>query len=42
MKRMFGWLMTVGMTGVFVSGLTGCKPSDAVKQAQVIGNGTRE
>jgi hypothetical protein len=37
MRRTFGWLMAAVVAG----GLSGCKPSDAVKQSQVIGNGIR-
>ena len=37
MRRTFGWLMTA----VVASGLAGCRPSDAVKQSQVIDNGIK-
>src|SRR5271167_4387217 len=41
MGRMSGWLMAaVVSVGVF-AGLAGCKPSEAIKQGQVIGNGTK-
>jgi plastocyanin len=40
MKRMSGWMVVV-VAGAVV-GLAGCKPSDAVKQAQVIGNGVKD
>jgi plastocyanin len=40
MKQRRGWWMAAVMAGSVLAGLTGCKPSPAVKQAQVIGNGT--
>jgi plastocyanin len=40
MKAMRGWLMTAAVAGGVLGMLTGCKPSPAVKQAQVIGDGT--
>ena len=43
MKRMCGWRMTGGwLADALLVGLTGCKPSEAVKQGQVIGKGAAE
>jgi hypothetical protein len=42
MRRMCGGWMTMLAVGAVLAGLAGCKPSDAVKQAQVIGNGTKD
>ena len=39
MKRMCGRWMMMAVVGGALVGLTGCKPSEAVKQAQVIGDG---
>jgi plastocyanin len=41
MKRMCGRWMTAVVFGTAVVGFSGCKTSDAVKQAQVIGSGTK-
>ena len=41
MRRMCGWLMTAVLAVGMLGGLAGCKPSDAIKQGQVIGNGTK-
>jgi plastocyanin len=40
MKRTFGWGMTAVVTGAFVAGLAGCRPSDAVKQSGGYGAGS--
>ncbi len=40
MKQTRGWCMTAALTGGVLAGLTGCKPDAAVKQGQVIGNGS--
>ena len=42
MRQMRGWWSMAVMAGGVLGILTGCKPSPAVKQAQVIGNGTRD
>jgi plastocyanin len=39
MRRMCGRWMAVAVFGGALVGLTGCKPSEAVKQAQVVGDG---
>jgi plastocyanin len=41
MKWMSGWMVVVAFSGVALGGLAGCKPSDAVKQGAVVGNGTK-
>jgi plastocyanin len=40
MRQMCGRWMTVAVFGAALVGLTGCKPSEAVKQAQVVGDGS--
>ena len=40
MKRMWGWWMTAVVFGAVLTGLTGCKADDAVKQAQGTGKDT--
>ena len=42
MRQMRGWWSMAVMAGCTLGILTGCKPSPAIKQAQVIGNGTRD
>lgn len=42
MHGKYGWLMAGGLVLGMLGGLAGCKPSDAVKQAQVIGKGSDE
>ena len=42
MKRMSGWLVTGVLAGSALVGLVGCKPSEAVRQGQLIGKGTKE
>jgi plastocyanin len=42
MKQMRVWWMMAVMAGGVLGILTGCKPSPAVKQAQVIENGTKD
>jgi plastocyanin len=41
MKQMCGWWMTATLAAGILGGLAGCKPSDAVKQGQVIGKGSK-
>jgi len=41
MKRMFGWLMTAVLAGGVLATLAGCKPSKAVREGQVVDNGTK-
>ncbi|WP_255550905.1 hypothetical protein [Granulicella sp. dw_53] len=41
MKRMYEWMAAVGLSGAMVLGLAGCKPSGAIKQGAVLGNGTK-
>jgi plastocyanin len=40
-KWMSGWLMTAVLAGGMLAGLTGCKPSDTVRQAKPSGDGTQ-
>jgi plastocyanin len=40
MRRMFGW-MAAALLIVALTGLAGCKPSEAVKQGAVLGNGSK-
>jgi hypothetical protein len=40
MKRMCGWIVTA-LVAVALAGLAGCKPSEAVKQGAVLGNGSK-
>ena len=42
MDGKYRWLMACGLVLGMLSGLVGCKPSDAVKQSQVIGKGSDE
>ena len=39
MKRMCGWWMMMAVFGGALVGLTGCKPNEAVKQTEVVGDG---
>jgi plastocyanin len=41
MKRMSRWTAVVAFSGLALLGLVGCKPSDAVKQGAVVGNGMK-
>ena len=41
MKRTFGWLMTAVLAGGVLGTLSGCKPSKAVREGQVVDNGTK-
>src|ERR1700722_16537830 len=41
MRRMFGWLMAGVLAGSALV-TVGCKPSEAVRQGRLIGNGTKE
>jgi plastocyanin len=40
MRRMFGWMVATLLT-VALTGLAGCKPSEAIKQGAVLGNGSK-
>ena len=41
MKRMFGWIAMAAFSGIALAGLVGCKPSPAIKQGAVLGNGMK-
>lgn len=41
MKRMFGWMIVATFSGAALVGLVGCKPSEAIRQGAVLGNGSK-
>lgn len=41
MKQMFGWMAVAAFWGIALAGLVGCKPSEAIRQGAVLGNGRK-